>query len=69
MVRPGASPSQKGMVGGAPWASTTRTVLWTTRRICQDVLPSRKMSPAMLSIAKSSLTEPTKVSSGSASTR
>ena len=25
MVRPGASPSQNGIVGGAPWASSTRT--------------------------------------------
>ena len=30
-VRPGASPSQKGMVGGCPWASSTRTVPRSTR--------------------------------------
>ena len=67
-VRPGASPSQNGIVGGAPWASTTRTVLCSTRRIRHEVLPSRKMSPAMLSMAKSSFTEPTTASSGSATT-
>ena len=30
-VRPGASPSQKGMLGGWPWASSTRTVPRSTR--------------------------------------
>ena len=29
----GASPSQKGMVGGAPWASSTRTTPRSTRMI------------------------------------
>ena len=68
-VRAGASPSQNGTVGGAPCASTTRTTPASTRRMRHEVLPSRKMSPAMLSIAQSSLTVPTKVSSGSATTR
>ena len=40
-----------------------------TRRIRQDVLPRRNTSPCMLSIAQSSLTVPTVVSSGSATTR
>ena len=68
-VRAGASPSQNGTVGGAPLASTTRTVPGSTRRIRHDVLPRRKMSPAMLSMAQSSFTVPTTVSSGSATTR
>ncbi len=68
-VRPGASPSQKGTDGGAPWASTTRTVPGSTRRIRHEVVPSRNTSPAMLSMAQSSFTVPTNVSSGSATTR
>src|SRR6266850_3385237 len=32
-VRPGASPSQNGMFGGCPWASSTRTCPEFTRRI------------------------------------
>jgi hypothetical protein len=32
-VRPGASPSQNGIVGGCPWASSTRTVPRSTRPI------------------------------------
>jgi hypothetical protein len=50
-------------------ASFTRTTPGSTRRIFQEVLPSRKTSPAMLSMAQSSFTVPTKVSSGSATTR
>ena len=53
-VRPGASPRQNGMEGAAPWASSTRTRPASTRRIRQEVVPSRKISPAMLSTAKSS---------------
>ena len=68
-VRAGASPSQKGTDGGAPNASTTRTVPLVTRVIRHEVLPSKKMSPAIDSIAQSSLTVPMNVSSGSASTR
>ncbi len=68
-VRPGASPSQNGTEGGAPCASSTLTMPGSTRRIRQDVVPSRKMSPAMLSMAQSSLTVPTSALSGSASTR
>ena len=68
-LRAGASPSQNGTVGGAPCASRTRTTPASTRRICHDVLPSRNTSPAMLSIAQSSFTVPTVVSSGSATTR
>ena len=67
--RPGASPRQKGIVGGAPAASTTVTSLPRTCRIRHDVLPSRKMSPAMLSMAKSSSTVPTNVRSPSVTTR
>ena len=67
-VRPGASPSQNGIVGGAPCAFCTRTIPFDTRRIRHDVVPSRKTSPAIASIAKSSPTEPTTVSSGSATT-
>ena len=67
-VLPGASPSQKGMLGAWPSASTTRTRPLSMRLIFHGVLPSRNTSPAMLSMAKSSLTVPTKVSSGSAIT-
>ncbi len=41
-MRAGASPSQKGTDGGAPWASTTRTMPASTRRIRQDVLPEEE---------------------------
>ena len=58
-VRPGASPSQNGMDGGCPCASSTRTVPRSTRKIRYDVLPSWKISPCRLSTAKSSLTVPT----------
>ena len=67
-VRAGASPIQKGMTGGWPRASSTRTRPGSTLRMRHEVLPSWKMSPAMLSIAKSSLTEPTTVPSGSRTT-
>ena len=63
-VRPGASPSQNGMVGGWPCASSTRTRPASTRRIRYDVLPSWKMSPARLSIAKSSLTRADELARG-----
>ena len=68
MVLPGASPSQNGIEGDAPCASSTRTRPLSTRRIRHEVLPRRKTSPRMLSMAKSSLTVPTKVLSGSATT-
>ena len=68
-LRAGASPSQNGIVGGAPCASRTRTVPATTCVICHDALPSWKMSPPLLSMAKSSLSVPTNVSSGSTTTR
>ena len=67
-VRPGASPSQKGMVGRWSPACATRTVLPATCRMRQEVLPSWNTSPAMLSMAKSSWMVPTMVSSGSAFT-
>ena len=67
-LRPGDSPNQNGSVGGAPWASSTHTLPEATRRIRHEVLPSRKMSPARLSTAKSSLTLPTKVSVGDSTT-
>ena len=68
-VRPGASPNQNGSVGGCPFASATRTCPDSTLTIRYDVLPSRKMSPGELSIAKSSLSVPTNVSVGSRITR
>ena len=68
-MRPGASPSQNGIVGSAPWASVTRTVDCSTRWMRHEVEPSRKMSPAADSIAKSSFTVPTNVPSGSVTTR
>ena len=67
-VRAGASPSQNGTEGGAPCASTTRTMPASTRRMRHEVLPRRNVSPAMLSMAQSSFTVPTTVSSGSATT-
>ena len=67
-VRAGASPSQNGMVGGAPAASSTRTRPASTLRMRHERLPSRKMSPAMLSTAKSSLTVPTFNPCGSSTT-
>ena len=69
LVRPGASPCQCGTEGGAPCASTTRTVPGSTRRIRQECVPSRNTSPGLLSTAHSSCTEPTCISSGSATTR
>ena len=68
-VRLGASPTQNGMVGCAPPASTTRTSPWVTRRMRHECVPSKKTSPTIDSMAKSSLTVPTGVSSGSATTR
>src|SRR5213595_2541041 len=68
-VRPGASPVQKGMEGGCPCASTTRTWPDSIFRMRYELLPSWKMSPGMLSIAKSSLSVPTNVSVGSSITR
>ena len=69
-MRAGASPRQKGTVGGAPFASSTsmRDDLPSTRRMRQEVFPSSMMSPAMLSTAKSSSTVPTEPPSGSATT-
>ena len=67
-VRPGASPRQNGIDGAAPWASSTRTRPGSTRRMRQEVVPSRKTSPTRLSTAKSSSSEPTTVPSGSAIT-
>ena len=68
-VRAGASPIQNGIVGGESPASRTRTTPASTRRICHEWVPSMKMSPAIDSTAKSSLTVPMNVSSGSATTR
>ena len=68
-VLAGASPNQKGTVGGAPCASATRTTPGSTRRIRHEVLPSWKMSPPLASMAKSSSSEPTRVPSGSSTTR
>ncbi len=56
------------MLGGSPFASATRTMPGSTRRMRQEALPSWKMSPPLLSIAKSSLTVPTTVPSGSTRT-
>ena len=67
-VRAGASPRQNGIVGGAPCASSTKTLPEDTRRIRQEVFPSNMMSPAMLSTAKSSSTVPTTAPSGCATT-
>ena len=67
-VRAGASPRQNGTLGGAPWASSTSTLPDCTRRIRQEVLPRRMMSPLKLSTAKSSSTVPTTVPSGCAIT-
>ena len=68
-VRPGASPSQNGTEGGAPCASSTRTMPGSTRRIRHEWVPSRNTSPAIDSMAQSSFTVPTTALSGSASTR
>ena len=69
-VRAGASPRQKGTLGGAPCASSTSTRpdLPSTRRMRHEVLPSNMMSPALLSTAKSSSSVPTTIPSGSATT-
>src|SRR6185503_19266919 len=61
-LRAGASPSQKGIDGGMPSASSTRTRPASTRRMRYEVLPSWNTSPARLSTAKSSLTVPTTMS-------
>ena len=68
-VRLGASPTQNGMVGWAPSASVTRTSPWVTRRMRHECVPRRNTSPTIDSMAKSSFTVPTGVSSGSAMTR
>ena len=68
-VRAGASPSQKGMVGGRSPASYTRTVPTSTLATRHEWVPRRKMSPAVASTAKSSCTEPTVTPSGSSTTR
>ena len=68
LVRPGASPSQNGMLGGTPFASSTRTVPRSTRRMRYDVLPSWNTSPARLSTAQSSFTVPTTCDCGSSTT-
>src|SRR5579864_994499 len=68
-VRPGASPSQNGIEGGAPCASSTRMrPADSTRRMRQLMFPSRTISPFKLSTAKSSCSVPTTVPSGSATT-
>ena len=53
------------MVGGRPWASSTRILPFSTRRIRHELFPSCTMSPAVLSMAKSSFSVPMKVSVGS----
>jgi hypothetical protein len=68
-LRDGASPNQNGIVGGSPRASSTRTTPLPIPKMRQEVFPSWKMSPCMLSIAKSSFKLPTYVPSGSRSTR
>ena len=68
-MRLGASPSQKGTVGVAPSASVTRTTPCSTRRTRHEWVPRRNTSPAIDSMAKSSLTVPTVTSSGSRTTR
>ena len=69
-VRAGASPSQNGIPGGAPCASSTSTrpEELSMRRMRHEVLPRMKMSPAIDSTAKSSSTVPTMVPSGEATT-
>src|SRR5258708_7003631 len=69
-VRAGASPRQKGTLGGAPWASSTSTRpdFPSTRRIRHEVLPSSMMSPALLSTAKSSSSVPTSFFNDTATT-
>ncbi len=54
-MRCGASPSQKGMLGGAPWASSTKTLpAGSMRWMRQEVLPRRTTSPGEESTAKCS---------------
>ncbi len=67
-VRAGDSPSQNGIVGGVWPASSTRTRPASTRRMRHEWLPRMKMSPAMLSTAKSSFTLPTSAPAGSSTT-
>ena len=69
IVRAGASPRQNGIVGCLSPASTTRTSPPVTCRICQWCVPRMNTSPAIDSVAQSSLTLPISVSSGSAMTR
>ena len=68
-VRPGASPTQNGIVGCLPVASRTRMTPLVTCTICHGWVPSRKTSPWKDSIAKSSFTVPMNTSPGSISTR
>ncbi len=69
VLREGASPSQKGIEGGWPCASATRTMPLPMRRIRHDVLPSWKTSPGSDSMAKSSFSVPIVWPSGSSTTR
>ena len=67
-LRPGASPSQNGIVGGWPVRVLDAHRAALDAEDLVGVLPSWKMSPARLSTAKSSLTVPTTWFSGSSTT-
>ena len=68
-VRPGASPCQNGIDGGAPPASETNRSPPRRYRTRHDVFPSTKMSPAWVSLPKCSSTVPTVIWSSSVMTR
>ena len=67
-LRAGASPTQNGSVGAMPRASSTKTLFTSTFCTRYEVLPSWKMSPGMLSNAKSSPIEPMRRPSGFSTT-
>ena len=67
-LRAGASPTQNGSVGAMPRASSTKILFTSTFCTRYEVLPSWKMSPGMLSNAKSSPTEPMRKPSGFSTT-
>ena len=67
-VRASPSPFQNGIVGACPCASSTRTRPFSTRFTRHACEPRRNTSPTMLSIAKSSSTDPTTASLASSIT-
>ncbi len=67
-LRPRLSPSQNGIDGGWPRASSTSTFPVSTLTMRYEALPSWNTSPGRLSNAKSSLSVPMRCPSGCSTT-